>query len=158
MTPVFAFIQAKRAEINTMGITALGPVSKKATEMFKALPAEEQAKWQQRYEKQLKQYASRCPGTRISGSGTALTLHLRGGPTTRSWVPYGLRITPVAPRPWRNSRRRLSEPECSTCAVLRRACRSYDAHSLCVYTIESGSADLDCVCLFEVAEQLLRAT
>lgn len=56
MTPVFAFIQAKRAEINAMGITALGPVSKKATEMFKALPAEEQAKWQQRYEEQMKEY------------------------------------------------------------------------------------------------------
>jgi len=62
-------------------------------------------------------------------------------------------------RRWLVPRTISREPECSTCAVLRRACRSYEAHSLCVYTqTASGSADLDCVCLFEVAEQLLRAT
>jgi len=57
MTPVFAFIQEKRAEIAAMeGVKGLGDVSKKGAELYKALPEEERARRQKRYEDEMKSY------------------------------------------------------------------------------------------------------
>merc|ERR1711870_149918 len=57
MTPVFAFIQEKREEIVAMpGVKGLGDVSKKGSELFKALPEAEQTARKQKYEEEMKSY------------------------------------------------------------------------------------------------------
>merc|ERR1712183_625488 len=60
MTPVFAFIQEKRNEIAAMpgvkGIGDLGGISKKGTELFKALDPEEKEERQKRFEEEMLAY------------------------------------------------------------------------------------------------------
>jgi len=57
MTPVFAFIHEKRAEIAAMPeVKGLGEISKKGAELFKLLPEAEQAERHKRYEEEMKSY------------------------------------------------------------------------------------------------------
>lgn len=57
MTPVFAFIQEKRVEIAAMpGVKGLGDVSKKGSELFKALPEAEQQARKRKFEEEMKAY------------------------------------------------------------------------------------------------------
>jgi len=57
MTPVFAFIQEKREEIVAMpGVKGLGDVSKKGSELYKALPETEKQARQQKFEAEMKSY------------------------------------------------------------------------------------------------------
>jgi len=57
MTPVFAYIQEKRAEISAMpGVKGLGEIAKKGAELYKALPAAEQEARRKKYDDEMKAF------------------------------------------------------------------------------------------------------